>query len=283
MYGPRNDYQRVGYVLEQLNQHLKDVLDLKYNVFAIVVQGSQNYNLDLYTDEYKSDVDTKCLVIPTFDQFCRNNSSVSFTHIRSDNSHVDIKDVASMFQLFKKQNVQYMEILFSEFCWIDPKYRKFWNDLMSLRNNIANAFPTQLMKTLCGMSMEKYKALTHPYPTIIGKINKHGYDGKQLHHIIRLNEFMKNYMDGMPFKDCLTSYSLSTLELMMEAKLNHLSLRKAENLAKKYNNENVKLKEEFLKTHNEVMNMECYQKLDELKVSLYKEAFKEEILDGNRS
>ena len=32
--------------------------------FALVIQGSQNYELDIYTEEYKSDIDTKMLVIP---------------------------------------------------------------------------------------------------------------------------------------------------------------------------------------------------------------------------
>ena len=39
----------------------------------------------------------------------------------------------------------------------------------------------------------KLKALKHPYPTIVDKINKYGYDPKQLHHILRMNDFIKKY------------------------------------------------------------------------------------------
>ena len=103
MYGLLTDEQRYDHVMYHLNEHLKDAKILGYNIFAIAVQGSQNYNLDLYTDAYTSDVDTKCIVIPSLDQFCRKDDLISFTHVRSDNSHIDIKDVSSIFQLFKNR------------------------------------------------------------------------------------------------------------------------------------------------------------------------------------
>ena len=46
--------------------------------------------------------------------------------------------------------------------------------------------------------------LKHPYPTIVDKINKYGYDPKQLHHILRMNDFIKKYaVLRKPYKECL--------------------------------------------------------------------------------
>ena len=53
--------------------------------------------------------------------------------------------------------------------------------------------------------MEKYKALEHRYPTLIDKIDKYGYDPKQLHHIVRIHEFLERYIDGESYEDCLKS------------------------------------------------------------------------------
>ena len=46
---------REKFIFEKLNEHYEEAKTLGYEIFAIIVQGSQNYNLDIYTDEYKSD------------------------------------------------------------------------------------------------------------------------------------------------------------------------------------------------------------------------------------
>ena len=53
--------------------------------------------------------------------------------------------------------------------------------------------------------MEKRKALCHPYPNTMDKIEKYGYDGKQLHHCARLNEFLERYINETPLADCYIS------------------------------------------------------------------------------
>ena len=62
-----------------------------------------------------------------------------------------------------------------------------------MRDSIATINKNQFLRCIKGMSMEKVKAMEHPYPTLIDKINKYGYDPKQLHHIIRLCEFVERY------------------------------------------------------------------------------------------
>ena len=53
------------------------------------------------------------------------------------------------------------------------------------------------------MALEKYKALTHPYPSIKEKIDKYGYDNKQLHHILRLKDFVQRYCNGEVYRQIL--------------------------------------------------------------------------------
>lgn len=56
--------------------------------------------------------------------------------------------------------------------------------------------------------------------------------GKQLHHILRLYDFIQNYDAGKPFAECLTSYT--DYNLLIDAKLNKIPLNKAEQLASEH-------------------------------------------------
>ena len=219
---------RINFIKTELNKHHSEALTLGHNVWVTAIQGSQNYNLDIYTEDYRSDIDTKCIIIPSLDQIIRNKEPVSHTHIRSNDEHIDLKDIRLMFSCFKKQNVNFVEVLFSDFYEVvDDKFLKSkWEDMKAIAEEIVHAHPAQTVKTMSGLSMEKFKALKHPYPTIKWKIDKWGYDGKQLHHIIRINDFLKRYMDGESFKSCLTP-SPTIFEMLMKAKINDNGIIKA--------------------------------------------------------
>lgn len=270
---------REKYIWDKLRAHYKEAEGLGHEIFCVVLQGSQNYNLDIYTDEYQSDIDTKAIVLPSFDGFCRGSQPMSSTHVRKNNEHIDLKDIRVMFDTFKKQNVNFVEILFSDYFITRTKYLSAVTDLRSLGEELTHCHPAQTIKTMSGMSMEKRKALCHPYPTIKDKIDKYGYDGKQLHHIIRINAFIKNYISGMPFKQCLTAYSNDVYEKMMAAKLNKFTLEEAISLADFYDNESNAIKEDFVAKHGSEFNGEAYKKLDSLKVDVLRQWFKEQLLE----
>ena len=96
-------------VMDRLREHYEEA-KLHFpedRIVGIFLQGSQNYGLDT---EF-SDVDTKLVVVPTFEQLAMNAPSpVSTTHIRANDEHIDFKDVRLMLQLFKKQNMNFLEI-----------------------------------------------------------------------------------------------------------------------------------------------------------------------------
>ena len=70
-------------------------------------------------------------------------------------------------------------------------------------------------------------------------------DGKQLHHIIRMNNFIKTYaIEKKPFEYCLT-YN-PNIDMLYKAKLNKYSLEEAREIANKCNKETIKLEKENL-------------------------------------
>ena len=183
----------------RVQEHYDYLVSLGYEILFTELQGSQNYGLDEYTDEYWSDIDTKSVVLPTLDDFVYNKTPVSTVKIMPNSEeHAEVKDIRVMFEMFKKENISYIELLYSDYVVINPKYKEFVEELFTHRDEIATADTAQFLKCISGMAMEKHKALCHPYPTIAWKIEKYGFDGKQLHHIVRLYDFISRFRSLEP-------------------------------------------------------------------------------------
>ena len=171
--------------------------------FFTALQGSQNYGL---SDEY-SDVDTKTLIIPTFKELIFNKNRISTAlEVTPTIEHADVKDMLEMFYCFRKQNINFLEILFTPYVDVNPMFQDEYNALYESRERIAKYNPYQGLRAMIGHLMEKYHAFDHPYPSIIDKIEKYGYDPKQLHHMVRIQEFMIRFIvNGEKYEDCLKS------------------------------------------------------------------------------
>lgn len=169
------------------------------NIFGIFLYGSQNYLLD----NKDSDIDTKAIIIPSFHDICFNKKPISTTYTLDNNEKIDCKDIRVMFQQFRKQNINFIEILFTNHFIINPKYEEFWGRLCYSREDIARYNEHRVVKGIKGMALEKLNALQHSYPSKVEILNKYGYDPKQLHHIFRFRFFLENYISGKSYEDCL--------------------------------------------------------------------------------
>lgn len=268
---------RKEYIETGLTNHLKEFKKLypKLELFGLFIQGSQNYGLDIYTDEYKSDIDTKAIVIPSLEDVVLNKKPISTTHVLPNNEHLDIKDIRLYFDNFKKQNINFVEILFACAKYINQEYVDLYNLLEENKEEIAHYNSNQALRCMAGMSMEKKKALCHPYPSLIDKIEKYGYDGKQLHHIIRMNNFIFAYGKGNTFEECLKY--LPNKEQMIKAKLNQYSLEVALKLAENFDNDTKQLKETYLKP-KDTINQKALKVLNKVQYEVIKRRIKKEVI-----
>ena len=189
------------WIMEQLNRHYQEALTLspEDRIVGVFLQGSQNYGLDYEG----SDIDTKCIVLPTLEDLIFNRKPVSTTHVLPNEEHLDLKDVRLYFQTFRKQNLNFMEILFTKYKIVNPTYEPMWNRLIENNEQIARYNPVGAVKTMKGIALEKYHAMEHKYPSKVDIIDKWGYDGKQLSHLIRVDEYIARYIAGEPYADCL--------------------------------------------------------------------------------
>lgn len=231
------------YIMNNIQSKYNYLLNKGYEVFGIYLQGSQNYNLDVYDDDYKSDVDTKAIVIPSIKDIILNKKPISTTIELDNKEHIDVKDIRIMFDCFYKQNINFLEILYTKYKIINPKYIRWDADLTEARDLIVRYDYKHALNCMYGMAMQKYVALKHPYPTIKNKIDKFGYDPKQLHHIIRMKDFMERFINGESYESCLIP---SNPQELIDIKKGKLSLAEAEELGKQTVSYLFDLKEEQL-------------------------------------
>ena len=154
--------------------------ELGYEVLFIALQGSQNYGMDIYTSEYKSDIDCMAVILPSFEDFVGNRQAVSTTIVLDNNEHINIKDIRLYFELMYKQNPQFLELLFTDYKIVNKKYKQLIEPLFRNAERIAHYNLLKLYNGISGLAQEKFKALEHPYPSIVDKIDKYGYDRKTI-------------------------------------------------------------------------------------------------------
>lgn len=260
-------------IMKRLEEHYSYLKEKGYEVVFLALQGSQNYGLDIYDEDYMSDIDSKAIVLPSFENFVYNKKPESQTLVLENNEHIDVKDVRIMFENFKKQNINFIEILFTNFKIVNLKYKKIVNELFDNAEKIAHININQALRCMSGMSKEKLNALRHPYPTIIDKIEKYGYDPKQLHHICRMNDFIKKYIKGMPYKECLIP---DNKQALIKIKKGILRLAEAESLAIAVDDETYKIKEENI-VEQDIVDQNGIEILNKIKFSLLKQKFQKDL------
>jgi hypothetical protein len=188
-------------IMKRLQEHYDEALEYfpENRIVGIFLQGSQNYGLDYEG----SDIDTKLIVVPSLEDIVLNKKPVSTTHVRANDEHIDFKDVRLYIETFYKQNLNFLEILFTPYFCINPLYANQWNRLLDNREKIARMNEARAVKSMKGIALEKYHAMKHPYPSKLDLIEKYGMDGKQVSHLIRVDDFLTRYINGEPYCNCL--------------------------------------------------------------------------------
>ena len=260
-------------IMKRVQEHYNYLQQKGYEIVFLALQGSQNYGLDIYDDDYMSDVDTKAVVLPSFEDFVYNRRPESDTIVLENNEHIDVKDVRPMFENYKKRNINFVETLFTKYMVINPKYKDLVDLLLKNREEVAYLNYNQALKCMSGMSMEKLKALKHPYPATKDKIEKYGYDPKQLNHILRINDFIKKYIQNKPYSECLIP---DNKEWLIQVKKGILPELEAETLALTIDANTRHIKDINVKTNDEI-NQKAIDILDKVKYELLKRKFQEDL------
>ena len=214
-------------IMDKMAEHLWEAREHfpHSRIVGLFYQGSGNYGLDYEA----SDVDTKLIITPTFADIAFNKKPVSTTHIRENEEHIDFKDIRLYIETFRKQNLNFLEILFTDYKFVNDIYAFEWERLVDNREAIAHYNLYQAIKSMKGIAMEKYHAMEHPYPSKAAVLAKYSYDPKQLHHLLRVEDYIKRYIAGEAYEDCLRP---TDADYLMEVKRGCYNLEAAREVGK---------------------------------------------------
>lgn len=277
-----DEEKRRQYIMNDVQKKLDWLkLNTKHKVFVVIVRGSTNYGLDIYSEKYMSDIDVVALVIPSLDDILRGKSMVSHTYVMDDNSHIDVKDIRLMKEMWIKSNPSYLELLSSKFFLAgDNKYDEYIKELHDHADDIENINFDRFLSATKGMIMEKRKALCHPYPTIKEKIDKYGWDGKQLSHMLRLLYILEDMLiSNKKYSESIIVDDIFIKTLLNMIKLNRIPYTKDESveMADVIVSKSGELVEQYRKENGKKeLNKETEKWLDNFIISVVKQ----EVIDS---
>jgi predicted nucleotidyltransferase len=259
-------------IMKRVREHYDEALEYfpEDKIAGVFLQGSQNYGLD-YED---SDVDTKLITVPSFREICLNKKPVSTTHVRANDEHTDWKDVRLYMETFRKQNLNFLEILFTDFQIVNPLYQEQWDRLVAAREDIARMNEYRAVKSMKGIALEKYHALEHEYPSKVEVLAKWGYDPKQLHHLLRVEEYLKRYIAGEEYHKCLNP---TNPEYLIDVKRGIYDLVEARKIADATKANVEKIADEFCADRTDSEVVWCRELLEDVAYNIVRIAAEQEF------
>lgn len=214
---------------EKIEQHfqnaVKDVGDAS-RVLGVCLYGSQNYGLATEN----SDVDTKAFIMPSLSELIKYKKISHQIEADEDGGLCDLKHLGLMCQNFNKQNINFLEILYTDYFICSRNFSSFYEELREKRDFITSAHPRRMLYASAKMAEQKYFVLRHPYRGKEVILAKYGYDPKQLASMLRLEYFIKTYMKTEDFKASITPEG-SFKDLILATKAGAFSEEKAVTMA----------------------------------------------------
>jgi len=267
------------WILDRVKEHLEEAKTLvpRTHLVGIFLQGSQNYGLDYEG----SDIDTKCIITPTFKEIALARKPKSTTHIRANDEHIDLKDIRLYIQTFRKQNLNFLEILYTPYAFFpNAVFRSEWQRLVDHREEITHYDPVRSVKSMMGIASEKYFAMEHHYPARMTWIEKFGYDPKQLHHLLRVSEYLDRYLAGEPYGDCLLT---KQAEYLKDVKQGLYSLEDAREIGTKTYNAIHEKCDTFIEAHkNDSVNHYVDDLFDDVAYMIMKESVERDFYEEEK-
>lgn len=193
---------KIPKIMDGLEYHYTEAQKIfpKEQIVGIFLQGSQNYNMDTEN----SDIDSKLLVLPTLKEIASLKEPKSSTHILPNGEHLDYKDIRLFINTLYKQNINFLEILYTDYFFLNPNYVDLWNNLVQARDYITKFNPVATIKAARGTLINKLKIYDNPSSDWKREeIDKYGYSPKEFSAILRVDYFINHYLSNDRFINCL--------------------------------------------------------------------------------
>ena len=155
------------------------------NLLGIFLYGSQNYKCELEN----SDVDTKAIYIPNLTEAIMDKPKIK-NYILPNGEHCELMDIGHIVNNLYKQNINFVEILYTNYFWLNYKYKNLW--LIHFKANkeaIAHYDVPRGIASVIGQTKHT--------------LNQNPRSGKKIGNSYRLLWFLQKYAAGAPYKEAL--------------------------------------------------------------------------------
>ena len=178
--------------------------------------GSQNYGIA--TPE--SDVDTKIWLMPTFNDLYTAAKPYS-KELRYEDAHVEAKDYRLMVGELKKQNMNFLETIFTPYYWCSNIYKTEFEYLRNNRELVARYDVNRGAHAFMGHMYNMYNRF------------KRDEKPKQVAHLMRLYDCLQRYaLTDEPYEDLL--FHPNSLEYLMAVRRGEVPVEELRDMAETY-------------------------------------------------
>lgn len=102
-------------------------------IVGVFLYGSQNYGMD---DEL-SDVDTKCIFVPSFDDLVFPLPLHNREEVLENNEHITFTDIRNFVRSIRLCDTTFIEVMFTKYFVLGPMFQGLWRDFASHRAEFA--------------------------------------------------------------------------------------------------------------------------------------------------
>ncbi len=250
--------------------HLFDVQQQFENnqIVMLSLVGSQNYGLAAE----ESDFDTKCCVLPSWKDIIQAHQPYGHTYIRNNGEHIDITDFRSMMNILKKQNVNFLEQLFSCQYLINEAYSQEIEELLRYREAIAHYNPRKCVQTMAGIAKSKEGRILRPLGEEKNKtFEEFGYHPKELAQLYRIYCFLFSYTEGLTFEISLKNVNKKEY---FRLKTEKLSIEEVKDTIELYSLSVKEVEQNFLAAHENTHVPAVDWIMEEITESIFKKYLK---------
>lgn len=182
-------------VMARVNKHYARAIERfgEEAVLGVFLYGSWNYN----TNTPDSDVDTKCILVPSVYNLAIKPYEVKHLHIHPDSEEKDFEvcecmSIMHMVSNWKKQNINFVEIMFTPYRKINPLYKEFWE----------KQFPLDVREQVARYDLRQ--AIHSMVHQAIHTIKQNPEDPKKVMNGLRIARTLENLLEtNMSYKECI--------------------------------------------------------------------------------
>lgn len=163
-------------------------------IIGVFAYGSMNYG---FYEEGVSDVDTKAIVLPSFENLIGGHNLISKEYILENGEHCAVKDIRLYIQQLKKQSINFVETLFTRYFVLTPQWEDLWIQYFLNNSKLIAHYDEVQTIHVAGKHLLSIKKRT----------------GKDVYNIMRLYGFIQRYCYGYAYSTCIETLQYLTPDL----------------------------------------------------------------------